>query len=321
MSRASGTRAALLAASLLSACAIPPPHPGTFSFAVFGDMPYLAHEEPALDRFIDAMNAEPLAFVVHVGDFKGSNTSCTDALYADRRARFDRSTHPFAYTPGDNEWVDCRRPEAGGYDALERLARLREVFFAQPRFLGPPDAPVQEVMGECARRAGSLCQCPALPENRRWSRPIAGLPGTIVFATLNVQGSNDNWGFDAASDDEQDCRRQANLRWLEEAFANRDARAVVLFFQANPFIESHQRIFDGLREAIVREAVRFGRPVLVVHGDTHRYRVDRPFRDASGRTVGNITRLEVFGSPLLGWVQVTVDPSEPALFRFASRGE
>ena len=61
---------------------------------------------------------------------------------------------------------------------------------------------------------------------------------------------------------------------------------------------------------------RLGRPVLFVHGDTHTYRVDRPFRDEKGDRVPNLTRLEVYGSPQVGWVRVTVDPNDSDLFRF-----
>jgi hypothetical protein len=54
--------------------------------------------------------------------------------------------------------------------------------------------------------------------------------------------------------------------------------------------------------------------VLVVHGDTHRYRFDAPL------PLENVMRLEVFGSPFLDWVRVTVTV-ENARARFSvSRG-
>ena len=47
--------------------------------------------------------------------------------------------------------------------------------------------------------------------------------------------------------------------------------------------------------------------MLVVHGDTHRYRFDQPLADPkSGQVVPNVTRLEVFGSPFVNWTHVTV---------------
>ena len=72
--------------------------------------------------------AEPLAFAVHVGDFKaGGDSPCTDELFADRRARLDASrlrfagrwlTPPFSPLRFDNrffllEWPAERRPHLG----------------------------------------------------------------------------------------------------------------------------------------------------------------------------------------------------------------
>ena len=58
---------------------------------------------------------------------------CTDEIYQQRKAEFDASAHPFIYTPGDNEWTDCRRAKR---DSLERLARLRQIFFGDRFSMG-----------------------------------------------------------------------------------------------------------------------------------------------------------------------------------------
>jgi len=63
-------------------------------------------------------------------------------------------------------------------------------------------------------------------------------------------------------------------------------------------------------------AARIRKPLLFVHGDTHMYRVDTPFVDDAGVAIPGITRLETYGSPFVGWVRVTVDPSKPELFSF-----
>jgi hypothetical protein len=139
-----------------------------------------------------------------------------------------------------------------------------------------------------------------------------------VFVTLHVIGSNDNRGFDAANDAEQRCRALANLRWLERAVRLAEApgqRGLVVFAQANPWERSADGVFDGFRAQLVTAARRLGRPLLFVHGDTHTYRFDRPFVDASGKAVGNLARLEVPGSPATGWVRVVVDPNRPSLFQ------
>lgn len=39
----------------------------------------------------------------------------------------------------------------------------------------------------------------------------------------------------------------------------------------------------------------------------------------SGQVVSNFTRVETFGWPFFGWVQATVDASDPKVFRFTPR--
>ena len=99
-------------ASCVSFKSLPAGH--TYSFALIGDQQYNAAEEVAFPDLLDTISSDKLAFVVHLGDFKaGSNAPCTDALYVQRRDEFNRSKHPFILLPGDNDWVDCRRPSNG----------------------------------------------------------------------------------------------------------------------------------------------------------------------------------------------------------------
>ena len=311
-------RLALLALALvLGACALfRQPHPDTFAFAALGDVPYTESALPSFEAMMRTIDAEPLAFAVHVGDFKaGSKSPCTDALFADRKARFDRSRHPFVLTPGDNDWTDCRRDSNGKADALERLAKLREVFFADAYSLGRTRMPLA-VQEACAERSRDGCACPGLPENRLWSRQ------GVVFATVHVVGSNDNNGFDAASDAEQRCRRAANRAWLESAFrlaGGTGQRGLAVFVHADPWERSENAIFAPFLREMATGAKQLGKPVLFVHGDSHIHRVDQPFVDGDGRRVKNLTRLEVPGFPLIGWVKVTVDPNDPDLFRLERR--
>ena len=119
---------------------------------MLGDTPYSDAEVARVERLIDEMNEQPLAFVVHVGDIGSSAAACADDWLVARRAQFARLRHRFVLLPGDNEWSDCRNP-------LDRLRRWREIF----------------------------CETPAdFCEHRRWE--TAGW----VFVTLNVPGSNNN---------------------------------------------------------------------------------------------------------------------------------
>jgi hypothetical protein len=292
----------------VAACATRPPHPDAFSFGVYGDTPYSEAEEKHYLEMLARIDGEPLAFVVHVGDFKGASP-CTDTIYLRRRAQFDQSAHPVIYTPGDNEWTDCRRREMGDMDPLERLARLRAIFFADRWALGRARLELL-VQDKCPDAA---CACPAHPENRFWTR--AG----VRFVTLHIVGSRNNYGFDAASDAEARCRDAANSAWLEQAVRaseRSETRALAVFIQANPFDVRGAQVYRPFLRQLQEAARRLRKPVLLVHGDTHMQRVDAPFSDSFGNTVLEMTRLEVFGSPFVGWVKVTVDPDDPRVFRF-----
>ena len=109
---------------MLAACAPLAPLPGgEFAFGVLGDTPYSQAEAGKLDGLIGRINAQELAFVVHVGDIGSSaaTQACSDAWLEARKRQFARIRHPFVLLPGDNEWSDCREPRA-------RLERWRQLF-------------------------------------------------------------------------------------------------------------------------------------------------------------------------------------------------
>ena len=251
---------------------------------------------------------------------------CDDALFR-ALEQFDASRHPFIYTPGDNEWSDCHNPKAGRFEPEERLAKLRELFFEGSQSLGRRKLALQ--------RQSDQPRYAKFRENARWSH------GNILFVTLHMVGINNNLGRTAGQDAEYDERNAANLAWLSEAFqaaGKNGSRAVAIFTQANPRFENtfpKGRIrdlrhtsppqqpsgFASFITALEAEVVAYGKPVLLLHGDTHYFRVDKPlFRtgEASlgdrGRQVENFTRVEVFGFPEAHWVRVIVDPDGAGVF-------
>lgn len=293
---------------LLAACATRPSGAGSFSFALMADQQYTARSAAGFSAMLEAISQENLAFVVHAGDFKaGSSAPCTDALYLQRRAEFERSRHALVYSPGDNEWVDCRRASNGGYEPLERLAKLRQVFFARALALGQEPMAVQ-------RQSDVFAHDPVLG---RYSENLLWVHAGVVFATFNIQGSNDNLGFDAAGDREHAERTRANIAWLKHALqrADRsDIAALAVFQQANPGFGHDPRAVarSGHAEylrAFEEMAAALDKPVLFAHGDTHRYHVDRPYvSPLTGRALDHVTRVETWGHPFVNWVRVTVDP-------------
>ena len=65
-------------------------------------------------------------------------------------------------------------------------------------------------------------------------------------------------------------------------------------------------------DAFLKEASTFTGKILIIHGDAHAYILDKPFADAN-----NITRLEVYGSPVTSAVTISVDVAQPEIFSFA----
>jgi hypothetical protein len=80
--------------------------------------------------------------------------------------------------------------------------------------------------------------------------------------------------------------------------------------------ESQAPEFSGYRNfmaEVVKQTEAYDGQVLLVHGDTHFFKMDKPLYSPS-RVLPNLTRLQTFGSPLLHWVKVTVDPASDTLF-------
>ena len=65
--------------------------------------------------------------------------------------------------------------------------------------------------------------------------------------------------------------------------------------------------------------IAYGEPVLLVHGDSHVFRMDKPLkRLGSNRdNIENFTRLEVFGSRNMHAVRVDVFPDSAPVFRIS----
>jgi Calcineurin-like phosphoesterase len=303
-------RLSLVVSLALAACSahIPPPLPSAFhpplAFALIGDTPYSEAEAAALDAMIDEMNREELAFVIHVGDITGGRGPCTDAWLEARRRQFDRSAHPFVLVPGDNEWVDCHRT---GFDPIERLKKVRELFESGDSSLGQSRIRLERQSGPYAEYR----------EHLRW------IAGNVLFVGLNVQGSNNNLGRTPAMDAEYKARMAAVIAWMQDSLKLAQQRGVagmVIFTQADPDFEHRMRHRGGdgfaeFRNALRDLAVKFGKPLLFVNGDTHLYRLDKPLADpGTGLPLANFTRVIVFGSPQTRWIRAGVDASTPSLF-------
>jgi hypothetical protein len=79
--------------------------------------------------------------------------------------------------------------------------------------------------------------------------------------------------------------------------------------------------FGDTIHAVRSGAARFERPVLLIHGDAHRFIIDRPFLEYLGEEEmpkhANITRLQVYGAPEIRAVRVHVEPETSWVFGFS----
>jgi hypothetical protein len=327
-----------------------------FDFVALGDTAYRIPDDlPLYDALIEKINAAKPAFSIHVGDIWGA-TPCTKEEYEKVLARFQTFRAPLVYTPGDNEWVDCREPaviaafvrfmrnsatpedlsllgplrsfEAAyarkGYDdVVARLADIRSTFFAKPESLGRKTMPLT--------RQADVSDFKDVPENARWTYK------GVAFATVHVPGSQNNFFInDPKTSSEAVQRNRAAIAWLESTFAEAkaaDARAVVIAMHAQLFdtgagnAEFGQPVRGGgdgpffwVARAVRDLGAAFGKPVLLIHGDYHQLVIDKPFRVTTGETTppryDNITRLQVYGAPDVRAVRISVDTESPWVFGF-----
>ena len=317
-----------------------------FAIGLWGDLPY--NDDQALNgvpRLIADMNAQHLAFTVHDGDLKAGHgitgsvtpTTCSDALYQYAQDHyFSQLNAPAAFTPGDNDWTDCDAADNGPFNSLERLDHERQFFFSKPFTLGQQKLR-QEVQSSplCLGFGGGLVRC---VENRRWTY------GGVMFATVNIQGSCNNLCKDAPDPVEWGYRRDAAIQWIKDTFQeakDRNSAGVMLISQADPGFNNHPiesepvrdpktlalapGVTDGFQEILLAlrdEVIAFRKPVAYVHGDTHYFRLDKPFLDAQGRRLENFTRLETYGDNApngtndVNWVKVRVDASSREVFTY-----
>ncbi len=302
---------------------------GGFSFALIGDQEYDAAQEAKFPNLRDDVNSDPsIRFVIHDGDIKGGSVPCTDELFQTRYNDFNAFAKPFIYVPGDNEWTDCHRTKAGAYDPLERMAKLRSMFF---RF---DDKTTLGVRKMALKR-----QSKDFPENVTWSS------GGVTFVGLNVPGSNNglsattNNTYDAAMKEDYDKRNAANLAMLKSAFEfakKTNKLGLMVIIQANPWDAIPTTELTGFQDFLTlleSETKAFGKPVVLVHGDSHYFRIDKPLPNAfdpaaefqkspwesAEPRLENFTRVETFGTVNLHWLKVTVDPADPSLFTFRQR--
>jgi hypothetical protein len=307
-----------------------------YAIGLWGDLPYSELQATVgVPNLIADMNRQELAFTVHDGDLKAGSSRCDDAIYTRALTYLNALKAPAMFTPGDNDWTDCDRPAAGGFSSLERLDYERRIFFDTPFSQGQHRLHQQVQSAPLCLGVSGPVPC---VENRRWT-----LHG-VTYATMNVQGSCNNLCDTAPDAAEFSARNHANIVWMQETFAEAQSRhsaAVMLIAQADPgwdlsdgtraplrdprTLAETDGLPDGFVEyltALREQVIAFRKPVAYVHGDSHYFRVDKPFLNADGLRLETFTRVETFGDNQgngnndVHWLKVLVDPASREVFSY-----
>ena len=301
-----------------------------FTLGLWGDMPYAkANDAPKMAALVADMNASDIVFSIFDGDIKDGSSKCSDEVYDTAISTLNSLKMPAVYLPGDNEWTDCHRTNNGGYDNLERLDHLRKVMTAKADSFGAATMPLE--------RQGKPTE--------KFAENIRFMKGGVMFVGLNVSGSNNNKvnGDEAcakksartpaqceADNAEFAARDAANISWMHDAFAAASAAkapGIMIVFQGDPGFdvpeteendESRLPKNDGYAnflDKLMEETKAFTGQVVIVHGDTHFFKIDKPLASYTS-LIPNLTRVQTFGSPNVHWIKVSVDAASRDVFSF-----
>ncbi|MGH8633416.1 MAG: hypothetical protein ACRET7_04710 [Burkholderiales bacterium] len=335
-----------------------------------------------MPAFINAINLDPdVSLVLHVGDIHSGREYCTEAYNRSIYSHWTAFKNPLVYTPGDNEWADCHKVREGGgtYNAatqtinyvvdasgkqvnyaggnpVANLELVRSIFFANPAqaFGGSMDVHTQAKEYDTAH-----------PIDRNYVENVWWKKSGVLFVTLNIPGGSNNstdpwYGAPSMSPEqaqEVTNRTGATLRWIDAAFqqARRDSVVAVLIqtqadmWDLDGAAPSHVAEYKQFIDKIASNATGFGKPVLLINGDSHAYRSDNPLvrgapcvietasgietaactdsnmpsgsknpgdpymTQPHGHNVPNFHRIVVHGSTApLEWLKLTIDPDANA---------
>lgn len=284
-----------------------------FKFVALGDMPYsIPDDYIRYERLIKAINDISPSFSIFVGDTKSGSSECSDQNNQITKNYFNQFTSPLIYSIGDNEWTDCHRIAAGGYDPLERLSNLRETFFKTKKSFGKTPL-------ELTRQGDIDSKYIKFVENSYW------IKNQYLFVNLHIPGSNNNFERDAQSIAEYRERNQANIDWIKHTFAiaaEKNFKAIIFAFQADIFFSPKQFTDEesGYRDTLrtfSQFAEKFKRPVLLIHGDSHKLIIDQPLKTLDRKyTLENVIRLQVMGAEQVQAVEIKVDSKLEQPFSF-----
>jgi hypothetical protein len=184
-------------------------------FGIIGHSFNRGGEKQLRQALLDS-SEKSLAFVVVTG-IKGEKEGCSDRLYEERRDLIDDAKRPMIVAPAGSDWTECKN-SAGKRNPIERLNRMRELFFGEPRSLGQDKIAVT--------RLSTSPRFRSYAENGHWEI------GKVLYATINLPANNNHFLPEAGRNNEFEDRLVANRFWLNRLFslARTDKVAAIVLF-------------------------------------------------------------------------------------------
>ena len=227
--------------------------------------------EAKLKQAIADESEAALAFVVVTG-IKAVDEPCSDTLYEKRRALFEDARRPMIVALSATDWSGCKN-SAGRSVAIDRLNRLRELFFSEPISLGMHQLPLTRLSASAKFRSYA--------ENAHWQI------GDVLYATINLPANNNHYRPEAGRNSEFEDRLVANRFWLNRLFAmarREKLGAIVLFSEGDvkalvppsglrALLGRSNSSFDGFdepRRQIATLAQKYSGKVLLIDTDAAR---------------------------------------------------
>jgi hypothetical protein len=285
---------------------LPAAKAGELRFGVIAHTRKAEPDEASLKRSIAQSNDADLAFVV-VNGIKSNDEPCSDQQFTRRKNVVNNAENGVIVSLAASDWSDCKSA-SGKSNAIERLNRLRELFFADEFSLGASKIPVT--------RLSASPQFRSYAENARWEL------GHMLFATINLPASNNRFRPEAGRNSEFEDRMVANRNWLKRLFfiaGHKHYQAIVLFSDGdlltttgvvrNPGFSGKRDGFAEVRQAIMAFSGKFKGKVLLIDGQA------APAGGATDNT-GNLTWRGNVGhvSVVSGWLELIANPASTALF-------
>ncbi|CDY78713.1 Probable transmembrane protein [Caballeronia glathei] len=288
-------------------------------FALIADALTRPADEASVRQLLDAIARErDMSFIVYDGNIKGPTEPCRDNVYESRHDLLDASRTPLILLPGQHDWADCALAQAGGYDPVERLDFVRQLFFGDATSLGQTPLSLA--------RESEVARFRPFRENVRWQA------NGIAFIGLNAPSPNNHYLTAGGRNGEFEDRSVASTFWLEhaaESARRAELRALVVIIQGDPDFSRYERRdrFSWLRfshgnqgrdgflefkRSLVKAAELFRGPVIVIHGSEtalpNGFRIDQPLHNDKGAVVANLTRIAMaLHKPQAQWLEVETD--------------